>query len=345
MSQDVQFARTGALATITLDRPKALNALNLEMIRAIGPQLAAWANDADVAAVAIAGAGDKAFCAGGDVRALALARREDPNTTLTRDFFWHEYRLNRQIHRYAKPYVAMIDGIAMGGGVGLSVPGRYRVITEKTVFAMPEMGIGLFPDVGGSYYLSRAPGELGVYVALTGARLNAADVMYCGFGTHYVPSAKLPALLKALAKEPAETALARFHTEPGTAPISRHRGAIDRCFAAPTVEAILDSLLHEGGDWGRHARDEILTKKSPTSLKVTLQQLRRGRMLSFEDCMRMEFRLVQAFMRGHDFFEGVRALLIDKDQTPRWNPPSLAAVTDVAVQACFAPSGQELTFD
>lgn len=345
MTDTVKFDRAHMLATVTLNRPKALNALNLEMIRAIGPQLSDWAEDQAVATVAMLGAGDKAFCAGGDVRALVLARREDPNTKLTHDFFWHEYRLNRQIHRYPKPYVAIIDGIAMGGGVGLSVPGRYRVITEKTVFAMPEMGIGLFPDVGGSFYLSRAPGEIGVYLALTGARLTAADVMYCGFGTHYVPSAQIPELLEALAKGPADEVLPRFHRQPGNAQIARHRGAIDRCFAAPTVESILDSLLHEGGDWGRHARDEIVTKKSPTSLKVTLQQIRRGRLLGFEDCMRMEFRLVQSFMRGHDFFEGVRALLIDKDQNPRWNPPDLASVTEPMVQACFATSGPELTFD
>jgi enoyl-CoA hydratase len=345
MTDTVKFSRAGGLATVMLDRPKALNALNLEMIRAIGPQLSAWADDPSVTNVAMTGAGDKAFCAGGDVRALVLAKREDPNTTLTHDFFWHEYRLNRQIHRYPKPNVAIIDGIAMGGGVGLSVPGRYRVITEKTVFAMPEMGIGLFPDVGGSFYLSRAPGEIGIYLALTGARLNAADVMYCGFGTHYVPSAQIPELLEALASGPAEAALARFHRQPGTAPISRHRGAIDRCFAASTVDAILDSLLHEGGEWGRHVRDEMVTRKSPTSLKVTLQQIRRGRLLGFEDCLRMEFRLVQAFMRGHDFFEGVRAVLIDKDQNPRWNPADLASVTETIVQSYFSATGPELTFD
>jgi enoyl-CoA hydratase len=344
MTSDVLLVREGHLARIVLNRPAALNALTLDMIRAIAPRLALWARDPAVATVAITGAGEKAFCAGGDVRGLYDAKQRDPEAAILRDFFWNEYRLNRRIHRYPKPYVAILDGITMGGGVGLSVNGRVRVATDKTLFAMPETAIGLFPDVGGSHFLPRAPGALGAYLALTGQRLKAADMVYCGFATHYVPSPEVPALLGALAAEPAEQALARLHRDPGPAPLAEHRAAIDRCFGHDTVEAILAALGAEGTEWAAKTRAG-LTKMSPTAMKVSLRALHRGRGLAFEDCMRMEFRLSQACMHGHDFFEGVRALLVDKDNAPRWQPATLGEVDEALVERHFQPVAQELTFD
>jgi enoyl-CoA hydratase len=330
-----------------LNRPAALNALTLDMIRAIAPCLAAWAADPGVATVAITGAGEKAFCAGGDVRGLYEAKSRDAEAPILRDFFWNEYRLNRQIHRYAKPYVAILDGITMGGGVGLSVNGRVRVATDKTLFAMPETAIGLFPDVGGSHFLPQAPGALGAYLALTGHRLKAADMIHCGFATHYVPSAEVPALLAALAAEPAEAALrlaCQGARDPGPAPLAADRDAIDRCFGHATVEAILAALAAEGTQWAAKTRAG-LERMSPTAMKVTLRELQRGRGLAFEDCMRMEFRLSQACMHGHEFFEGVRALLVDKDNAPRWQPATLAEVDEALVERHFQPRAYELTFE
>lgn len=348
MTDDISFARRGAIGLVTLDRPKALNALTLPMIRAYAPQLAAWAADPAVAAVVMRGAGDRAFCAGGDIRAIWEAGRAS-DAAIHRDFFREEYRLNRAIHRFAKPHVALLDGITMGGGVGLSVHGSHRVATERTLFAMPETGIGLFPDVGGGYFLPRCPGEIGMYLALTGHRLKAADLLYAGIATHYVPSAGLDDLVVALGEirssDGVDEVLGRFAAPAGEAPLAAHRAAIDRCFAAPSVEAILDVLAADGSDWARAARATLL-KMSPTSLKITYRQVRLGRALDFEACMVMEYRMIQRFMAGHDFFEGVRAAIVDKDQAPRWRPDNLAAVTAAEVDAYFAPLGpRDLTFD
>ena len=344
MTSDVYFTRAGHLARIVLDRPKALNALTLEMIREIAPRMAAWAKDPTVACVAITGEGGKAFCAGGDVRGLYDAKQRDPEAAVLRDFFWNEYRLNRAIHRCPKPYVAILDGITMGGGVGLSVNGRFRVATEKTLFAMPETAIGLFPDVGGSHFLSRAPGQLGVYLALSSQRIKAADMLYCGFATHYVPSADVPALLAALETRQASDVLREFNRDAGPAPLAEHRATIDRCFAHDRVEDILDALAREPGAWAHELRAGLATK-SPTAMKVSLREIRTGKALSFLDCMKMEFRLSLACMRGHDYFEGVRAVLVDKDNAPRWQPATLDAVDAALVDRHFAPLANELVFD
>ncbi len=241
---DVLCERRGKSGHITLNRPKALNALTLPMIRAIDPQSRAWAKDASVGTIVLTGAGEKAFCAGGDVRAVYEAGKgiNGADRSLTRDFFFEEYRLNRLIHRYAKSYVSLIDGICMGGGMGLSVNGHTRVVTERAMMAMPETGIGLFPDVGGSHFLSRCPGQLGAYLALTGARLKAADMIYAGLATHYLPSAKLPALQAALESETADAAVARFAESAGDAPLAAERARIDRCFVGDSVEGIWTRL-------------------------------------------------------------------------------------------------------
>ena len=341
--QEIRFDREGRLGVITLDRPKALNALTLEMIRALDPMLAQWSHDHAVQAVVIRGAGEKAFCAGGDVRAVYEAGRRGTDV-LTYEFFFEEYRLNRRIHRFAKPYIALIDGIAMGGGLGLSVHGRYRVVTERATAAMPETGIGLFPDVGGSWFLDRAPGKVGIYLALTGARLKPADILYAGLATHFVPSVDLPALYDALLHTPPEAALHRYAVDPGPASLSLHRAQIDRAFAPPTIDAILAALGKEG-EWGAKLAAD-LAKKSPTSLKASLRLMQRHHRHEVEDCLRGEFRLVQRVMAGHDFYEGIRALLVDKDNAPRWKPATLAEVSDAEIDAMFAPlETGELSFE
>jgi enoyl-CoA hydratase/carnithine racemase len=353
---EILLGRDGGLAILTINRPQALNALTLANYRRIDPALRAWAADSSVDAVLVRGAGERAFCAGGDVRAVYEAGRgiSGPRD-LTAVFFREEYQLIRLIHHFPKPYVAIIDGITMGGGAGISVNGAYRVATERTLFAMPETGIGLFPDVGATRFLNRCPGHLGRYLGLTGARLNAADAIYCGFATHFVPQDQIDALLAALATtdtqdRPVEQVLGSFAVDPGPAPLAASQPAIDRCFAGESVEAILDALAAEatGGRthaaWAQETRAGLLTK-SPTSLKITLRQLTIGRDYDLEAALVLEYRLTQHVMASYDFYEGVRAVLIDKDPQPQWHPPTLAEVTDEITEAYFAPIGdRELRF-
>src|SRR6266403_1484204 len=348
---DILFGREGDAATVTLNRPQALNAFTLAMYRRFDPMLRAWADAPDIHAVLIRGAGERAFCAGGDVRAIYEAGRGisgDP--ALTSRFFWEEYELIRHIHRYPKPYLAILDGITMGGGAGVSVNGAFRVATERTMLAMPETGIGLFPDVGATRFLNLCPGQIGRYLGLTGARVGAADSLYCGFATHFMPRERL-ALVAALAQmddhgDAVEQILAGLATDPGPAPIAARQAAIDRCFAGATVEAILDALEREaagGGadaEWAAETRAGLLTK-SPVSLKITLRQLIVGRGCSIEDALALEYRLTQHVMAGHDFYEGVRAVLVDKDQQPCWDPPTLSEVDDAMVETYFAPLGDD----
>lgn len=342
---EISLEVSGALGRIELKRPKALNALTLAQIHAIDPQLRAWAEDPRVTAVLISGEGHKAFCAGGDIRALYDAGQRHDADYFAR-FYHDEYHLNRRIKTYPKPYVAMLDGIVMGGGVGVSVHGSHRVATENVLFAMPETGIGMFPDVGGTWFLPRLPGQIGTYLALTGARLKLADCLYAGIATHYVPAERRDALVAALEGGASiDSALAERSADPGPAPLSQHRDVIDRCFAPDRIEDILAALESEDSDWAAETRRTVLAK-SPFATKVTLRQMRLGGTLDFDDCMRTEYRLSQRFMAGPDFFEGVRAVIVDKDQLPRWQPDSLDAVSDAEVAACFAPlsAGQELEF-
>lgn len=340
----------GAVGRITLDRPKALNALTLEQIKEIDPALRGWAAEDEVRLVVIRGRGGRAFCAGGDIRTIYERRRAGDFDYLF-DFYWSEYRLNHLIKYYPKPYVALLDGIVMGGGVGISVHGSHRVATENTLFAMPETGIGMFPDVGGTYFLPRLPGEIGMYLALTGARLKAADCLYAGVCTHYVPAERLTELQTALS-EASEAAAAdllieAFGEDPGDEPtLAGVRTAIDRCFSKSSVEEIVAALETERSDWAAETRAAILAK-SPLASKVAHRQMRLGRALSFDDAMRVEFRLSQRIMAGHEFFEGVRALIVDKDNTPHWRPGRLEEVNQADVDALFKPlpDGRELSFD
>lgn len=330
---EIRFEERGHLGLVTLSRPKALNALTHDMCRKLDVRLQAWAADANIQAVVITGEGEKAFCAGGDIRALYDGGKAGDPSVLR--FYADEYRLNAKIKHYAKPYIALIDGIVMGGGVGVSIHGRHRIAGDRTVFAMPETGIGLFPDVGGSYFLPRCPGKIGMYLALTGARLKAADLLYAGIATAYVPSDRIPELLAAIG-ERGESVIGTYAQDPGPAPLAAHRDVIDKCFAGDSVEAILAALAAEGSDWALKTRDGLLAK-SPTSLKVTYRQIIDGAAKDFDDCMRMEFRMVSRVMHGVEFFEGVRALIIDKDNQPKWQPANLKDVSPADVEAYFAP--------
>jgi enoyl-CoA hydratase/carnithine racemase len=358
-TDEILLGRAGGVATLTINRPQALNALTLSNYRRIAPALAEWAVDPSVQAVVVRGAGGRAFCAGGDVRAVYEAgRRIAGDPCLTAVFFREEYRLIREIHRLPKPYIAIVDGITMGGGAGISVNGAYRIASERTLFAMPETGIGLFPDVGATRFLNRCPGRIGRYLGLTGARLDAADALYCGFATHFVVGERIEALSRALAGiswqrgrefSQVEALLAEFAADPGSAPLVALRPAIDRCFAADDIRSILDALAataagSDSAEWAVATRAGLLGR-SPISLAVTLRQLIVGRDFDLEEALRLEYRLTQHFMAAHDFYEGVRALLIDKDQKPQWRPASLAEIDEATVAAYFAPLGQpELRF-
>ncbi|MGH6953363.1 MAG: enoyl-CoA hydratase/isomerase family protein [Alphaproteobacteria bacterium] len=349
---DILFERVGGVGLVTLNRPQALNALTLAMARALDERLTAWAEDRGVRLVLVRGAGERAFSAGGDIRALYESGRT-PGDPLAREFYRDEYRLNRRIKRYPKPYVAVISGVVMGGGVGVSVHGSHRVATERTTFAMPETGIGFFPDVGGSYFLPRCPGRIGWYLALTGARLGAADCLYAGIANHYVPLARLAELDRVLAHPGVagdafaelDAVLAEFGVDPGPAPLAAHREVIDRCFAGASVEAIEESLARDEGAFARQAL-AAMAEKSPTSQKVAHRALTLGAGMSFEECMVMEYRLSQAAMARGDFYEGVRAQVIDKDRKPRWRPESLAEVSASELKAWFTPLGdKDLVFE
>lgn len=343
---DVLFAVEGGVGRITLNRPKALNALTHAMVLEITDRLHDWASDDAVREVVITGAGERAFCAGGDV--VGIAKRilaGEVGSGLSAEFFREEYRLNRIIRTYPKPYVAILDGITMGGGVGLSIHGRYRIATERTVLAMPEMAIGFFPDVGGGYVLARFPGKLGLYMALSGARARAADCLYLGAATHYLADENLAALVGAIGEAPIKELLDKHAEDPGAAPMVAQAAAIDRCFSPDSVEGILSALDAEGGEWAEKTA-ATLRRMAPLSLKVAQRQLERAAALDFDADMVMEYRLCQRFMADHDFAEGVRAVLIDKDNAPAWRPASLEAVSDEAIEAYFAPLGaRDLTFD
>ncbi|XP_034077419.1 3-hydroxyisobutyryl-CoA hydrolase, mitochondrial [Gymnodraco acuticeps] len=349
----VLLEKVGCAGVITLNRPKALNALNMPMVQHIYPQLKKWESDNETDIVIIRGAGGKAFCAGGDIRAVTEAGKVgDP---LAEDFFREEYTLNHAIGTCRKPYIALIGGITMGGGVGLSVHGRFRVATEKTLFAMPETAIGLFPDVGGGYFLPRLQGQLGLFLALTGFRLKGRDVQRAGVATHFVESEKIPELekelvdLKSPSAEDVSRVLDSYQNQSALGAdkpfvLEQHMSDIDRLFSSSSVEGIVQNLKADGSEFA-NKQAKTLSRMSPTSLKITYRQLQAGAALSLQDVLVMEYRLSQACMRGCDFYEGVRSVLIDKDQNPKWNPSTLEEVSEESVEQCFSSLGEkDLTF-
>ncbi|XP_048342735.1 3-hydroxyisobutyryl-CoA hydrolase, mitochondrial [Sphaerodactylus townsendi] len=346
-SAEVLLEKKGCAAVITLNRPKVLNVLNVSMIRQIYPQLKKWEQDPEIFLILIKGTGGKAFCAGGDIRVITEAGRAGDR--LTQDFFREEYILNNAVGTCQKPYVALIDGITMRGGVGLSVHGHFRVATEKTVFAMPETAIGLFPDVGGGYFLPRLPGKIGYFLALTGFRLKGRDVQRAGIATHFIEAEKVAALEKDLTelKSPSKGNVAdlldSYHMkckldQEKEFILGEHMDKINSLFSARSVEELIQNLKRDGSPFALRQL-ETIAKMSPTSLKMTLRQLREGASLSLQDVLTMEYRLSQSCMRGHDFYEGVRAVIIDKDQSPKWKPATLEEVTDEFLDSCFQSLG------
>ena len=339
-NSDILFARRGAAGVVTLNRPKALNAVTHEMVCALHRQLDAWADDAAITRVIVTAAGERAFSAGGDIRALYdLGRAGKQEEALT--FFREEYTLNTAIKRYRKPYVALIDGIVMGGGFGVSVHGSHRVAGDRFAFAMPEVGIGFFPDVGGTWVLPRMPDQIGVWVALTGDRLKTADAVATGIATHHVRSERFADLTDALCGNVSvDATLAAFAEAAGEGPVIAKRDAVGRLFAGNTVEDILRALDGASDEWAAAAA--TIRTKSPTSLRLALAQVRRGRDWSFEQCMQAEMRIVSRVVYGHDFYEGVRAVIVDKDNAPRWQPATLGEVTGAEVERHFALLDVEL---
>jgi enoyl-CoA hydratase len=339
VNPEIIFERRGAIGLVTLNRPKALNALTHDMCLQLKARLDLWARHPGVQTVVIQGAGDRAFCAGGDIRTLYESGKA--GTDYAFDFYRDEYLLNAAIKHFPKPYVALIRGFVMGGGVGVSVHGSHRIADETTLFAMPETGIGLFPDVGGSWFLPRMPGELGMYLGLTGARLRTSDALYAGVATHFVPGAKHPLLIDRLAEGvEVDTALRGFTETVSDTYLLAHRDKIDSVFSRATVEHVLAALDADATDFAADAAQVIRTK-SPTATKLAFRQIREGSALDFDACMRMEYRLVNRVIAGHDFYEGVRATIIDKDGAPRWRPGSISQVSDADIDAYFASLGEK----
>ena len=324
--------RDGRVGRILLNRPRVLNTLTLDMVRAMTKALTEYRDDPHVHAVVVEGAGDRAFCAGGDIRALREGQLSGDRTGVE-EFFREEYDLNLLISAYPKPYVALIDGICMGGGIGVSVHGPYRVATEHAMFAMPETAIGFFPDIGGTFFLPRLPGQLGVYLGLTGLRTTGADAVHAGFATHYVSRAHLPALSAALA-EIGVAALARFAEKLPPFTLAPHLEAIDRCCSANTIGEIAARLAAEPGDWAKPAL-EAFHHVSPTAMAFTLEAFRRAANLTLKNALDAEFLLTRTTMAYPDFAEGVRAMVVDKDRQPKWQPARIEALDPVVIAAMF----------
>jgi enoyl-CoA hydratase/carnithine racemase len=349
LSNDILFSVRNGIGTIQLNRPQALNALTHDMCIPLEKHLRDWAADTAVKAVIIKGSGEKAFCAGGDIRKLA---DRGPEGVSYRKSFWHdEYRCNTLIGEYPKPFIALIDGIFMGGGVGLSVHGSHRIISEFAHFAMPETGIGLFPDVGGTYFLPRCPGELGMFLGLTGTRLKGADILTAGVATHFVPRAGMAALEQALVdaapgdRVGIDAIVTKFAADPGPSQLAERKPEIDRRFGGDSVAAVMMALESDPTPFSVE-QAAIIRSKSPTSVKLTFAQLRRGRALSLRDCMKLEWRICNHVALGHDFYEGVRAVIIDKDHKPKWQPARLEDVGDAEIEEYFTPVPDgELQFD
>ena len=342
---DVLTRIEGRVGRITLNRPQALHALTTDMCQVMTEVLLAWREDPAVELVLLDHAGERGFCAGGDIRMLAESGAGDGKAA--REFFFIEYRLNHLLFEYPKPVAVIMDGITMGGGVGLAMPARYRIATEKTTFAMPETGIGLFPDVGGGWFLPRMPGHIGLWLALTGARIKAADCELVGVATDFVESVKIAELKAAILADPAaiETILTEYDGDAGRPPLAQHQDEIDKVFALDSLEAILAALRASGSDWANEQL-KVMATKSPQTMKVALRQLQLGgQAKTFAENMAMEYRSGARVVQRHDFLEGVRAVIVEKDHAPRWNPPTPEGVSETMLDAIFAalPSTEEWT--
>lgn len=341
-SDEVLTEVEGSVGLITLNRPKAINSLNQQMVGALTAILTGWADDDAVRAVVLSGAGERGLCAGGDVVSIYHSARKDG--VEARRFWRDEYLLNAQIAEFSKPYVALMDGIVMGGGVGVSAHANTRVVTDTSKIAMPEVGIGFIPDVGGVYLLSRAPGGLGLHAALTGAPFSGADAIAMGFADHYVPHADVEAFRRFVITDGVDKALDKYAVEPPPSELAAQRNWIDECFAGDTVEDIVTALRGHDAGPANDAADLIATR-SPIALSVTLAAVRRAAKLeTLKDVLTQDYRVSSASLRSHDLVEGIRAQLIDKDRNPKWSPAQLHAVTAADVDAYFAPVDDDLNF-
>jgi enoyl-CoA hydratase len=345
---DVLVRQERALRRITLNRPKALNAITLDMAIAMTGLLRSWASDSAVGAILLDGAGERAFCAGGDIRALYDAARA--NNPLPEQFWSTEYKLNVLIARYPKPLIAIMDGVVMGGGVGLASHAAHRIVTERSAVAMPEVGIGFFPDVGVSYLLAHAPGHVGSHLALTGERIGSADAIYCGLADIHIPVARLAEIPFTLAdcrtSHEVRTRLDELAVPPSPGRLAAKRPWIDSCYGADDVEGIVDRLRGGNTEETRAALDAML-RASPTSLKITLQNMRTAASFKrVEECFAQDYRIALACVAGHDFIEGIRATIVDKDRKPVWLPDKIEAVTPAIVDRHFRSVGAlELKFE
>jgi enoyl-CoA hydratase len=341
-TEEVLTRVDNGVGLITLNRPKAINSLNQTMVDVLRPLLTRWEDDDAVGAVVLSGAGERGLCAGGDVVAVYHSARKDG--VEVRKFWREEYLLDGQVGRFAKPYVSLMDGIVMGGGVGVSAHGSVRVVTETSKVAMPEVGIGFIPDVGGAFLLSRAPGALGLYAGLTGAPFSGADAIALGFADHYVPHAQLDAFTQAIVDDGIERALAAHAVEPPASDLVAQRHWIDECFAGETVADIIAALRGHDAGPAQDAADLIATR-SPIAVSVALEAVRRAaKAETLEDVLVQDYRVSSASARSHDLVEGIRAQIIDKDRNPKWSPANLAAVTASDIDAYFAPVDDDLSF-
>ncbi|MFS0772651.1 enoyl-CoA hydratase/isomerase family protein [Sphingomonas sp. 1P08PE] len=337
MTPDLVVTTDGPIGRLRLNRPKAIHALTVAMCEGVLAALEDWRGDDAVRAIVLDHAEGRGFCAGGDIRLLADSGAGDGSAA--RHFFATEYRMNHRLFTYAKPIVAFMDGITMGGGVGISQPARYRIATENTRLAMPETGIGLFPDVGGGWYLSRLPGRVGQYLALTGHRLDGAEAHALGLATHYLPADRLDEAKARIIADPAaiDAALDALSAPPPEARLLAHREAIDRLFASDDLGAVFDALAADGGEWATQQLATLRTK-SPQTMKVSLRLLKDGAgMASFADEMAQEYAVASRVVQRHDFLEGVRAVIVDKDNAPRWDPTTPDGVSDHVIDQIFAP--------
>jgi enoyl-CoA hydratase len=340
-SDDILSRVDNGIGYLTLNRPKAINSLNQSMVDGLRAVLTDWEQDSAISAVVLSGAGERGLCAGGDVVAIYHSARADGSAA--RRFWYDEYLMNGQIGRFPKPYVSLMDGIVMGGGVGVGAHANTRVVTDTSKVAMPEVGIGFIPDVGGAYLLSRAPGSLGLHAALTGAPFSGADAIALGFADHFVPHDKLDALRTAIAEVGVEQAIATHAVEPPPSDFAAQRDWIDECYVGETIADIIASLRgHDAGPANDAAN--LIATRSPIALSVTLEAVRRAAKLgTLEDVLAQDYRVSSASLRSHDLVEGIRAQLVDKDRDPKWSP-ALAQVTAADVEAYFAPVDDELKF-
>jgi enoyl-CoA hydratase len=341
-SDEVLTRVEGGIGFVTLNRPKAINSLNQTMVDLLSTVLVRWATDDAVRAVVLDGAGERGLCAGGDVVAIYHSARAGGADA--RRFWRDEYLLNAQIGKFPKPYVSLMDGIVMGGGVGVGAHANTRVVTDTSKIAMPEVGIGFIPDVGGAYLLSRAPGALGLHAALTGTPFTGADAIALGFADHYIPHSGLAAFTAAIAADGVAGALAHHTVEPPPSELATQRAWIDECYAGETVEDIVAALRAHGAAPANDAAD-VIAGRSPIALSVTLQAVRRAAQLeTLEDVLVQDYRVSSASLRSHDLVEGIRAQLVDKDRNPKWSPANLAAVSKNDVDAYFEPVADDLSF-